>query len=144
MTMISKKHPLKENPFHSIWSPFFNSFLDLTDEERAPRCGDTSGLEISEDDQNFYIQAALPGIAKENIQVTTLNRELKIEGSRSVKETPEKKIHRKSKSKFSYLVTLPEAINESSSFEADLKDGMLTVTCPKKETSSIKSIPIRS
>jgi HSP20 family protein len=105
-------------------------------------------LDVHEDDKNFTVVTALPGVKPENIQVKLHDDLLSIEA-----EIPEQKTEKKEDSKvllqervygkFSRRVRLPQPVN-SSKVEAAYSDGVLTLTLPKAEEAQPKMIQIKT
>lgn len=106
-----------------IIKPFYNMSLP-----------ESINIDITESPEAFSVQAELPGVKKEDINVTIDNRELKI----SV-ETREEKDEKKdekiimSERYFGYVsrtITLPADVKQSE-VDAHYKDGILSLTLPK-------------
>lgn len=92
---------------------------------------------------NFEVQAEVPGISKENLNIKIQGNYLEIRGKRSL-DTPEGyKIHRTERGdrRFSRSFTLPNDV-DAEKVEAILKDGILYLTLPKSETAKPKQITI--
>ncbi len=101
-------------------------------------------VDIEETDDSYVIEAELPGVDKKDINIELVGNELTITGE--VKEKERKGIVRKQTrriGRFDYRVRLPEQL-ESDKIDADLKDGVLTVSVPKSERASRKKIEIKS
>jgi HSP20 family protein len=103
-------------------------------------------MDIIDRDDTIVVRAALPGVDKENLEVSTTNQSLTIRGS-TQKETKEEAgeyyRHEISRGNFLRTVTLPAAIDEAS-IKAKFKDGMLEVTLPKLESAKRHSINIEA
>lgn len=103
-----------------------------------------SGLSLSEDDKNIYVEADLPGLQAEDIELSFDKGVLMVRGSRSEEEKgKKKKYYRKASSSFFYRVNLPDQINESKEPEATYKNGVLLVTFAKAAGIVPKKIPIK-
>ena len=95
-------------------------------------------VDISEDEKEFLIKAELPGLKKEEIQVSLDNGMLTISGERKTeKEEKTKKYHRVERAygKFERSFTLPDKA-DSTKVNAEFKDGVLQVRLPKLEKTS--------
>ncbi len=91
--------------------------------------------DISEDNDNFYLKADLPGIKKEDVKISYTDGTISISGERSQeKETKEKKFHRieRSYGKYYRSFNVPAEIKEDK-IKAEFKDGQLTITIPKAD-----------
>jgi len=92
---------------------------------------------------NFEVQAELPGISKDDLNIKIQGNYLEISGKRIV-DTPEGyKVHRNERggSTFSRSFTLPDDVDADKA-EAKLKDGILYLTLPKSEAAKPKQITI--
>lgn len=132
----------------SFWSfpmsrfPFFEE----DDEEGwLPDISQTSGLSVSEDDQNVYVEAAVPGLKPEEIEVSYDQGILWIKGEKKEQtEDKTKKFYRKAMTSFSYRIAVPGNVDESKPLEASCKHGVLRVIFPKAKQTSTKKIPIKA
>jgi len=101
--------------------------------------------DISEDNDNFYLKADLPGIKKEDVKISYTDGAISISGERSQeKETKEKKFYRieRSYGKYYRSFNVPTEIKEDK-IKAEFKDGQLTITIPKADEVKPKEIDIK-
>jgi HSP20 family protein len=100
-----------------------------------------SGLSVYEDEKNFYVEAALPGLAPSEIEVSCDKGYVLIEGEKK-EEEKEKKYYRKASSSFSYRIALPSSVDETEEPKAVMKNGIMKITFTKgkkaKKTIQIK------
>ena len=95
-------------------------------------------VDISEDEDNIYVEAEIPGVKKEDIKITLQDNILTITGEKK-KENNKKNFFRSERvyGSFTRSFTLPDDIN-SDSVEAKFDSGILNVTIqkvqPKKAT----------
>ena len=95
-------------------------------------------VDISEDEDNIYVEAEIPGVKKEDIKITLQDNILTITGEKK-KENNKKNFFRSERvyGSFTRSFTLPDDIN-SDSVEAKFDNGILNVTIqkaqPKKAT----------
>jgi len=102
-----------------------------------------NGLSISEDEQNVYIEASLPGIDPKNIEVTYQDGYLWVRGEISDEEKDKnRKYYRHASKSFSYRVAVPGDVNESADPKATYKHGVMTVSFPKSPKSQPKKITV--
>ncbi|PIS00699.1 MAG: Hsp20/alpha crystallin family protein [Chlamydiae bacterium CG10_big_fil_rev_8_21_14_0_10_35_9] len=103
-----------------------------------------SGLSISEDEKNVYVEAHLPGLQPEDIEISFEKGALFIKGSKK-EETKEekKKYYKKASSSFSYRVNIPSQVDESKEPEATYKDGVIKITFPKSGKAVARKISIK-
>jgi HSP20 family protein len=101
-------------------------------------------LDVREDKDNFVIRAELPGLKREEIEVSLQDGALVISGERKFEKTEEGvEVHRQERyyGKFQRALTLPEPV-AADKVKADYKDGVLTVTLPKTEEAKPKKIDV--
>ena len=106
----------------------------------------TPAVNTREDEKAYYIEVDLPGVKKEDIDVTTEDNVLTISGERKVREEVKEEEYYKVESrygKFSRSFTLPEDADVEK-IEAHAEDGVLEVVIPKKaEVTKVKKIAIK-
>ncbi len=95
----------------------------------------------------YYIEVDLPGISKEDIEITTEDNVLTISGERKLQEEVKEEDYYKVEStygKFSRSFTLPEKV-DISAIQAESKNGVLEVVIPKlkEEENKPKKIEIK-
>jgi HSP20 family protein len=102
-------------------------------------------VDIAEDEQEYLIKAELPGVKKQDLNVTYENGVLTLTGERKEdREEKTRRYHRLecSYGKFTRSFTLPEDI-EPDKIEAEFKDGVLWVHVTKSEKARPKQIPVK-
>jgi HSP20 family protein len=110
----------------------------------APRFA-APALNIAEDGDTYVVEAELPGLTLDAVEVFVANDELTIRGTRTI-ETPEnaRTLRReRAAGAFERTITLPGAV-ETDAVEASLRDGVLTVRLPKAASLRPRRIEIRS
>jgi HSP20 family protein len=118
-------------------------FRNIWDDEEEWLNSSSSGLSISEDDKNVYIEAALPGIDPKNIEVTIDKGIVWIKGEAEQEEKDGKKFYRRAASSFSYRVAVPGEIDQNTEPQATYKNGVMAVTFAKLPQSQPKKISIK-
>jgi len=101
-----------------------------------------SGLSVSEDEGNVYVDAALPGIEPKNIEVTFDKGVLHISGE-DKEEEKKKKYYRKATSAFSYRVAVPSEVSPKTEPEATYKNGVMHVAFKKMAAAAPKKITVK-
>lgn len=101
-----------------------------------------TGLSISEDEKNVYVEAALPGVAPKNVEITFDKGMLWIKGEAQAEES-KKKYYRKATSSFSYRVAVPGEIDQTVEPEAISTHGIMTVRFSKSPASQPKKISVK-
>lgn len=103
-----------------------------------------SGLTISEDDKSVFIEAAMPGLTGDQIEVTFDKGVLWLRGSANEEEADKtKKFYRKASSSFSYRVMVPGKIDESQEPIATYKNGVMKVAFHKIAETQPKKIAVK-
>ncbi len=105
---------------------------------------DPTGLSLSEDDNKIYVEAHLPGIQSEEIDMTYEKGVLWIKAEKKEEtEDKKKKFYRKAVRSFSYQVAVPGDIDETRQPEATCKNGILKVVFEKKQKGHAKKISVK-
>lgn len=102
-------------------------------------------VDITEDEKEFAVKAELPGLKREEVNVSVQDGVLSITGERKVeKEEKNKKYHRVERSYGSFLrsFSLPETA-DASKVVAEFKDGVLNIRLPKSPKAQPKTIEIK-
>jgi HSP20 family protein len=143
----------KGDPMANItrYNPFDDLFKDLTKgfwvkPLAFPAATDVEiKLDVKEDDKNYTIRAEIPGVKKDDIQVD-IDRNLVSLRAEVKQEKEEKKGEKVVYSERSYGMasrsfTLPAEV-DAKSVKAEYKDGLLSLTLPKKANGAAKRIAI--
>jgi HSP20 family protein len=104
----------------------------------------SSGLTISEDETHVYVEAALPGLEKNAIDVTYDKGVLWIRGSQNSEENDKnKKFYRKASQSYSYRISVPGNIDDTQETDTVYKNGVIRVTFKKVPENQPKKLNIR-
>ena len=93
----------------------------------------TFRLDVIDRDKEFLVRGELPGVEKDDVEVTISGLRLMIEAEREFEEVDEKEEfyrHELGYGKFMRTIALPEEVDVEK-IHAELKDGILEVTLPK-------------
>jgi len=105
-----------------------------------------SGLSVYENEKNVFVEAALPGLEKSEVNISIEKNILVIQGDkRSEERDKNMTYHKKSHRSYSYRLAVPGKIDESKEPKATFSKGILKVTFEKKagkESKNSKRIPI--
>ena len=107
--------------------------------------GSAPAVDIFEDKDNFIVKAELPGMKKENIDVSLHDGSLSISGERKNEDKWEDaEVYRAERffGRFQRTVALPAPV-AAGNIKAQYKDGILTVTLPKAEEAKPKQIDVQ-
>jgi len=146
-----------QRPELATWAGF-NRLSDLRDEidrlfdtplldlARTPGLfsGWTPTLDLYEDKDNFTVKVELPGMKKEDIDVSIHEGSLSISGERkSEAKHEDAEVYRSERffGRFQRTVTLPTPV-AADKVKAQYKDGVLTVTLAKTEAAKPKQIDV--
>jgi HSP20 family protein len=124
----------------------FSLFEEGEESDQLQHFHESSGLTISEDEKYIYVEAAVPGIKSEDIEMTFQNGILWIKALKKEElEDKKKKFYRKATSTFSYRVAIPTNVDETKQPEAICKNGVLKVSFMKKKGKEPKkTIPVKN
>jgi HSP20 family protein len=109
------------------FEPFGWKWPTGTDYERAFR------LDLVDREKELVVRAELPGVEKDDVNVTITGDRLMIEAEREFEEEDEKEDfyrHELGYGKLMRMVALPVEVDPEN-IHAELKEGILTVTLPK-------------
>lgn len=123
----------------------FSLFENVDDDWDLQEFSSPSGLSVSEDDEHIYIEAAMPGIKSDEIEMIFDKGVLWMKGEkREESEDKKRKFYRKAMRSFSYRVAVPGDIDETKEPHATCKNGVLKIAFQKaKKGSTSKKIPIK-
>ena len=137
--------------FRSPWDEFhrmrqkLEQMLDDTPGQRAS-AGVFPLINLTEDRNNYYVRAELPGVKAEELDIQATANNIAISGERKIAaERENARYHRREREagSFSRMIGLPGDIN-SDKVDAKLENGVLTVVITKAEAAKPKQITIKS
>lgn len=101
-------------------------------------------LNAWEDDEHLFIEAEIPGIGLEDLDITFFDGELTLKGQRKKDEAEGTTWHRQERGtgEFSRTLRLPFEVNVEQ-VAADLSAGVLTIKLPKAERAKPHKIEVR-
>jgi HSP20 family protein len=123
----SGRHSLMTTPWQSMLTPWSRT-------EVMPRVDET------EDEKAFHIQVELPGMDKEDVDITLSSGMLMIRGEKKREDEEKgKDFYRKERSfgAFRRTLPIPAEVNEKA-IEASFKKGVLYIELPKSEEARKK------
>jgi HSP20 family protein len=142
--------PTFETPF-SDFDQIRREMLRLLDATGGEGVADQAAgvfppMNITQDDDNFYLRAEIPGIKPAELSISALRNRVSISGKREIpREHDRMSYHRKElpEGVFNRTVTLPNEVN-AERVEARYADGILTLTLPKAEQAKPRQIAVRT
>ncbi len=124
-------------PFHWDWPSW--SELAAPMEAGLPR------VDVIDRDNEIVVRAEVPGVDKDNLDVTLSDNTITIKGSTSHEEKEEKGDYHRceiTRGSFARTVVLPTDVDGSKA-KASFKDGMLEVTMPKVAPTQRHTIKVK-
>ncbi|MCL4354655.1 Hsp20/alpha crystallin family protein [Patescibacteria group bacterium] len=104
-----------------------------------------SGLSVYEDEKNVYVEAAMPGLSPDDIDITFEKGVLWIKGEAKEEEAGKKrKYYRRASRSFSYRVAVPTEVDQNVEPEASYDNGILTVQLAKSERVKPRKIQVKT
>ena len=123
----------------NLFNDFFNTvsrtpFNTVNQKSNYPR------VDIRENRESVTVDATVPGLQKEDVSIDYEDGHLKISADKQIREGDDfihREIHR---SAFSRWFSVDEEVYEVNNINANLADGILSITIPKKE-EAVKPLP---
>ena len=123
--------------FKEAFTPFFGDTEPSTHTWAPP-------VDIFETENDIVLKAELPGVEPKDVEVKVEDNTLYLKGERKFeKEVANENYHRVERSygSFARSFTLPNSIN-TEKVKAEFKDGLLTLTLPKREEAKPRTVKI--
>jgi len=136
---LDEPHDYLNSLFYRSVSPFFRGF-PLEERYWGP------AMEISEADDKYIIKAELPGMKRDEIEVTSIDHTLSIKGEKKHKEEVNEDGYYYSEvsyGSFHRTMTLPADVT-TGKIVASYEDGVLVVNVPRTQESKPKKVVIES
>jgi HSP20 family protein len=113
------------------------AFLPGIGTRRYPR------VNLSEDADNYYLDAFIPGVESESLDINLTGRSLTISGAHKSEEPENVRWQRqeRGRGKFMRVLELPLEV-EAGKISAEYVDGMLRILLPKAENAKPRRISI--
>lgn len=145
------------NPTWSAWANPFSDFdrmrrdmLRLLDSFSGDQpeynwAGVFPPLNVSQDQDSYFVRAEMPGVDPKDLELTAVNRTLTITGRRQVDVAEGASYHRRERpdGDFSRTVTLPGDF-DLERVAAKHANGLLTVTLAKPEQAKPRQIAVKT
>lgn len=130
------------DPFYRLFDTFFNQ--DLVPSEEVSNRTWMPPVDIQETEDSYRLTAELPGLTKDDINITLENNVLRLTGERKFQKDVKKEgYHRieRAYGTFARAFTLPAQVNHDK-VEASFENGLLTLVVPKAELAKPRKITI--
>ncbi len=119
--------------------------LEAAAGETSVSAGVFPPLNLTQDDDNFYLRAEVPGVKPDELSISALRNRVTLSGKREI-PTEEKPVsyHRKERAEgaFSRSISIPIEVDASRA-DARFADGILTLTLPKAEAAKPRQITVK-
>lgn len=135
---------LMESFFPRRWMHPFRWEMPSMSELGAPFDAKMPRVDVIDRDTEILVKAEMPGVEKDDLDVSVTGNTVTIKGTTSHEEKEEKGDYYRceiSRGSFSRTVPLPASV-DSNKAKASFKDGILELTLPKVEKSKRKSVTI--
>ena len=141
MANITRYNPLDE-AFDDLFRGFFVRPVGYEAQQQAPV---QIKMDVKEDEKNYVVHADIPGVRKEDIQITINGNQVSV-SAEVKKEKEEKQGEKVLRSERYYgkvyrAFSLGQEIDEESA-QAKYNDGVLELTLPKKAASAARKLTI--
>jgi HSP20 family protein len=142
-TTIRRFEPFRTNSLHEQISRLFNEPFERSSDESSIATW-APAVDIFETEHELVVKADLPDIKPEELDIRVANNILTIRGERKFeKQVNENNYLRVERSygSFSRSFSLANTVN-SEAIKAEYKNGVLTLTIPKREEAKPKQIKV--
>ncbi len=102
-------------------------------------------IDLVEEQDNFVVTCDLPGVNKDDLDISVSGNALTIKGEKKdAREEKEGRYYRREtwSGSFQRTITLPETVDPNR-IDAEMKNGVLTLTLPKREEVKPRQIDIK-
>ena len=141
MTYLTIRRPAA-NPFRFFNAPFtVHRPLTLPSAYKWKPSAD-----ITETDDSYEVRAELPGVSKDDVQISVKDNLLTIKGEKRQEGVDDSKNYKRIERRYGTFernFTLPPKV-VADSINAEFNDGVLTLSIPKPEEVKPKEIPINT
>jgi HSP20 family protein len=103
-------------------------------------------VNVWEDSDSFHVEAELPGLTHDQLQLSVTNRnQLTLQGERVPEEAPKGRWHRRERGfgRFQRVLKLPTPV-DADKIEATFENGVLHVLLPKAEEARPRRIAVKA
>lgn len=121
-----------------------NAFAPLALGESGMGAAGSFGMDVEEDDDNFYISCQLPGVDPNDVNIQVHDNVITISGE-THRRTPEGRrsvMQETSYGRFQRQISLSSPVDAAKA-EANYQDGVLEIKVPKTEASKPRTIQVR-
>jgi len=151
----------KHSGMSRLWAPFtemdhlFESFFPrgvlrparmdwpVVGELKMPFEGKIPHIDVVEKDDSIIIRAELPGVNKDQLEISMTENALSIQGTVEEEKSEDGEYHRReiTRGSIARSINLPRPVNPDQA-KASFKDGLLEIVAPKMQKSMRKTITV--
>lgn len=134
--LLTRFHPYMLNELNRAWGEFA--------QHRPGLAGTFPPVNVREDRDQLYVEAELPGLNQDDLEVLVEGDQLTLRGERKP-AADEGRWHRQERGfgRFQRTFTLPVAV-DADKVEARLEHGVLFLTLPKSEAAKPRKIAVKA
>lgn len=143
-SLVSTRRELDRLASHM--EKMYDSVANEIDAWRRGTAGVYPLINLSEDADNLYLTAELPGLPSESLDLSLQGDNLTLRGERKIPETEQNiSYHRREREGgfFRRVITLPVKV-DIDRIAATFQDGILVVTMPKAVEAKVRQISVAS
>src|ERR1700756_1839502 len=142
-TSISRLEPFRVNSLQEQLNRLFNEAFDRSADESSITTW-APAVDIFESEHELVVKADLPDVKPEELDIRVENNILTIRGERKFEKKVDEKNYlrvERSYGSFARSFSLANTVN-TEAIKADYKDGVLTLSIPKREEAKPKQIKV--
>lgn len=149
--MVKKNggHPIEYSPVRMMremlrWDPFREMTALLPQLAAFERLEWSPSFDVTETKDAYVFKADVPGVKQEDLEIAMTGNRVQISGKRDTEQetkTDTVYTYERQSGSFTRSFTLPEGVDIDRA-KSELKEGVLTLTIPKKPGAQAKKIPI--
>jgi HSP20 family protein len=120
--------------------------FELGDASASPGAGVFPPVNVTQDDNSFFVRAEIPGVSAEELSISVVRNRVSLAGNRKIKSEQEHaSYHRKERPEGSFNRTLVLPVEvDAQRVDARYADGVLTLTLPKAEAARSRQITVKT
>jgi HSP20 family protein len=149
--MVKKNggQPIEYSPVRMMremlrWDPFREMTALLPQLAAFERMEWSPSFDVTETKDAYVFKADVPGVKQEDLEIAMTGNRVQISGKRDTEQetkTDTVYTYERQSGSFTRSFTLPEGVDVDLA-KSELKEGVLTLTIPKKPGAQAKKIPI--
>jgi len=142
---LTKYEPFRElRGLHDEMNQLFSGFGKGFDANEFARGAWAPSVDIFEDQEKLIVEAELPGMNREDFELSVENNVLTLKGERKFEKKDERDNYHRVERQYGSFVrqfTLPQTVTAEGA-TADFENGVLRVALPKREETKARKIEI--